>query len=203
MENRFCSGALVISLDFELHWGVLDSRPLEEYRENILGVRRGVPTLLELFRRYRIHATWATVGFLFCRTREELLAATPTTRPNYHDRRLCPYQTIAEIGDDERDDPFHYAPSLIAMIRRDPFQEIASHTFSHYYCLEPGQDRAVFEVDLRASIAVARREGIETRSLVFPRNQVNEAYLDSCARLGVAAYRGNAPGWMHRPGAPH
>ena len=201
MSPSFHSGALVISLDFELYWGVRDSKSLEQYRANILGAREAVPAMLELFTRYGIHATWATVGFLFSRTREDLLAASPPVRPGYRNRRLCPYEHARGIGGGEHDDRCHFAPSLIAAIRRRPFQEIASHTFSHYYCLEPGQDRAAFEADLRASIAAAGREGIATRSLVFPRNQVNEEYLDACAQSGIRAYRGNPRSWMYQPGA--
>jgi peptidoglycan/xylan/chitin deacetylase (PgdA/CDA1 family) len=197
----FPSGALVISLDFELHWGVRDSRTLRTYRENLLGARKAVPALLDLFRKYSVHATWATVGFLFCRSREELLAAAPHARPHYEDRSLCPYQDLAGIGADEAADPFHYAPSLVEGIRSCPRQEIASHTFSHYYCLERGQQLASFEDDLKASIAIGRRHGIEIRSLVFPRNQVNPAYLPSCARFGLKAYRGIPRPWMYQPGA--
>src|SRR5439155_23877914 len=131
----------------ELDWGVRDSRTFRKYGDNLLGVRQAVPAILELFERYEIHATWATVGFLFCRTRAELLAAAPSLRPAYEDPKLDPYRAMEEIGECEDTDPFHYAASLIALIRRRRFQEIASHTFSHYYCLEPGQDAGCFEED--------------------------------------------------------
>jgi len=124
-----------------------------------------------------------------------------SVRPRYENQRLCPYGGLAEIGADEDADPFHYAPSLIAMIRRYPFQEIASHTFSHYYCLERGQDQSSFEADLKASIAIANLHGFEINSLVFPRNQVNAEYLCACARLGLNAYRGNPRSWIYRTGA--
>src|SRR5437588_7208923 len=110
--------ALVISLDFELYWGVRDHLELNAYKENILGVRQAVPALLELFAGYGIHATWATVGFLFCRNREEILASVPDLKPHYVDGRLSPYDSIGEVGASESDDPFHYAPSLIAMIAK-------------------------------------------------------------------------------------
>ena len=38
----------VISLDFELHWGVFDTFG-ESYNENILGARKAVPKILALF----------------------------------------------------------------------------------------------------------------------------------------------------------
>src|SRR5262249_3591019 len=148
------NGALVISLDFELNWGVRDSRPGPGYRANLLGVREVVSGLLDLFARYRIHATWATVGLLFCRSREEMLDSAPVLRPQYADPRLSPYADILRVGASEAQDPLHYGASLIDRIRRAPRQEIATHTFSHYYCNEPGQDLAAFEADLAAAIAI-------------------------------------------------
>ncbi len=57
-------GTLVISLDFELNWGVHDVFTQEQYGENILGAREAIPKILDLFMEYDIHATWATVGML-------------------------------------------------------------------------------------------------------------------------------------------
>ena len=44
----------------------------------------------------------------------------------------------------EADDPLHYAPSLIDDILRRRRQELATHTFSHCYCLEEGQTEEAF-----------------------------------------------------------
>src|SRR5579862_802407 len=63
-------GAFVLSLDFELHWGVRDHEPLNgPYRPNLLGAREAIPRLLEMFKRYEISGTWAIVGFLFAESR--------------------------------------------------------------------------------------------------------------------------------------
>src|SRR4051794_24900749 len=51
-------GRLVVSLDFELYWGVRDQRSIADYRANLLGVRDVVPRLLELFERHGIRVTW-------------------------------------------------------------------------------------------------------------------------------------------------
>jgi len=82
------SGALVISLDFELNWGVRDKRRLSDYGRNILGGRKAIPLLLDLFAARRIAATWATVGLAFCGTKDKLIAALPPLRPDYADPRL-------------------------------------------------------------------------------------------------------------------
>ena len=58
-------GKFIVSLDFELFWGMQDCVDLAEYEANILGGRKAIPKILALFRKHGIHATWATVGFLF------------------------------------------------------------------------------------------------------------------------------------------
>jgi hypothetical protein len=191
-------GILVISLDFELYWGMRDVISLEDYRANLLGVRQAAPAMLDLFAAYGVHATWATVGLLFFETREQLLAGLPDRRPAYADRRLSPYFDLDRIGADERDDPFHYAPSLIRQVAARPHQEIATHTFSHYYCLEQGQTIGDFRADLSAAAAAAARFDLRLESIVFPRNQVNADYLAACAEVGIIAYRGNPDHWLYR-----
>ena len=64
-------GTFVISLDFELLWGVRDQRTIADYGANILGVRQVVPALLDLFAERNIACTWATVGLLFFATTAE------------------------------------------------------------------------------------------------------------------------------------
>ena len=196
-------GALVISLDFELYWGVRDVVSLPLYRENLLGVRRAVPAILRLFEQHGVHATWATVGFLFARSRAELAALRPERLPTYRDPTLSPYGHLEVIGEDEASDPFHYAPTLIDRIAETPGQEIGTHTFSHYYCLEEGQTAAQFGADLDAAARAGARYGDVCRSLVFPRNQFNPAYLGVLRSRGVAAYRSNGSHWAYRarPGA--
>lgn len=192
-------GILIISLDFDLYWGMLDKKPLADYRDNLLGVRKALPSLLNLFQEYAIHATWATVGFLFCETHDELLNSLPVNKPRYKDSNLSPYSYINTIGENEEEDPFHYAPSLIRMITSHPGQEIGSHTFSHYYCLAEGQDIATFEADLKAAIKVAKKFNITFKSIVFPRNQVNrEEYISICKKMGIMAYRGNKRTWIYK-----
>jgi peptidoglycan/xylan/chitin deacetylase (PgdA/CDA1 family) len=193
------SGTLVVSLDFELYWGVRDSRSLAAYQGNLLAERAVVPRLLALFSAYGIRATWATVGFLCFATREELLAAVPEQRPAYDDASLSPYPYLETIGADEASDPFHYAPSLIEQIASADGQELATHTFSHYYCLEPGQDASAFEADLRAALRAMERYGTRVESIVFPRNQVNAAYLPICRRLGIRAYRATEASRIYAP----
>ena len=67
-------GNFVISLDFELMWGVRDHATRESYGRNVLGGRQAVAAMLDLFHKRGISATWATVGALLCESKDELIA---------------------------------------------------------------------------------------------------------------------------------
>ena len=191
--------ALLVSLDFEMFWGVRDLYTLEARKDNLMQVRSAVSRILELFERYEVHATWATVGLLFTRSRKEMMAAIPEIRPSYAQARLSPYPELETVGENEQGDPFHYGSSMIRKIRDTPHQEIGTHTFSHYYCLEDGQTETQFRADLETAIDLAAKWDIDLRSLVFPRNQVNDAYLGTLRQLGIQSYRGASSHWIYRP----
>jgi peptidoglycan/xylan/chitin deacetylase (PgdA/CDA1 family) len=190
-------GALIISLDFEIHWGVRHLFPIHgNYRNNLLGEWEVVPRILGMFREYEVAATWATVGFLFALNREELQGFSPVLRPEYLEASLSPYRE--PLGSGENEDPLHYAPSLIEEIRATPRQEVATHTFSHYFCREPGQTRETFAADLQSAITIAEQRGVQIRSIAFPLNQHNPEYDDLLVKAGIICYRGNQRSWMYR-----
>ena len=192
-------GTFVISLDFELHWGVSDHRTVESYEENLRNVPEVVTRLLRLFSERNIHATWATVGMLFCRNKSELFTYVGAAdRPSYDNLKLSNYLIAEEAGENEVTDPYHYAPGLVRKIIETPFQEMGTHTYSHYYCLEPGQSVSQFYKDLTAARTLMDREKVPAISIVFPRNQYNAAYLEQCFNKGFLCYRGNYPSWIYK-----
>ncbi|HET8701488.1 MAG TPA: hypothetical protein VFL97_07465, partial [Nitrococcus sp.] len=92
---------------------------------------------------------------------------------------------------------YHFAPELIDLIKQYDGQEIGTHTFSHYYCLEEGQSLTEFVEDLSSAIKIAKDEGISIRSIVFPRNQCNLEYLPALEELGIRCYRGTESSWLY------
>ena len=185
-------GALVVSLDFELTWGVRHAGR----RVDADGARRAVDALLSVFVSEGIAATWATVGFLFAADRAEREHFAPRLRPSYHDGALSPY--AHPTGPDETRDPSHFALSLLREVQRTPGQEVGSHTHSHFFTRAPGQQRDQFAADLDSARRIATQAGFDVRALVFPKNQVNEAYLDLLPAYGFTSYRGAQRGWRHR-----
>ena len=191
-------GTLMVSLDFELFWGMLDVCPLEEYEDHVLGGRRAIPQLLRLFRQHDIHATWATVGFLFAESKQEAMAYFPAQHPSYCDPRLDPYSWFEKIGDNEDTAPCFFAPSLLKLIADTQGQEIGSHTFCHYYCREKGQTPEQFRADMQAALDIARAHGYSLTSAVLPRNEAEPEYIEILRDLGFTAYRDEENDWIHR-----
>ena len=190
-------GSLIVSLDFELFWGMLDRCPLEAYQDHVLGGREAIPELLALFQKYGIHATWAAVGFLFAENFEELSGFFPEQRPSYLNKAVDPYGTFAKIGTNEREAPCFYASSLLGRISETPGQEIGSHTFSHYYCREKGQTPEQFAADMKAARAIGEAHGYVLTSAVLPRNQCEPEYTRILRDCGFTAYRDEENDWIH------
>ena len=192
-------GTLLVSLDFELFWGMLDVCPLEDYRDNVMGGRKAIPSLLKLFEKYGIHATWATVGFLFAENYAELSSYFPQDGdlPGYDNGKLNPYDWFSGIGSDEQTAPCFYGSSLIRMVAETPGQEIGSHTFSHYYCREKGQTVDQFRSDMAAAKKIAKEHGYDLTSVILPRNQCEPEYTEVFRELGFTAYRDEENDWIH------
>ncbi len=192
--NELTNGYLVISLDFELLWGVFDKVDHKEKETYFKNTRKVILEILNLFSEYQIHSTWATVGMLFNNNWEEWKSNIPEILPNYKNTDLSAYDYGKALNSPETEF-FCFAKDLIQQIQNTPHQEIGTHTYSHYYCLEEGQTLTSFKADLEKSIKLAKQIRIELKSLVFPRNQFNEDYLKVCYDLGIENVRSNPTDW--------
>ena len=189
----------MISLDFELIWGVWDVTTKEKYGAHILGVQKVIPELINLFSNYHIKATFATVGILFAKNKQDLLNYIPSIKPAYNNTDYNVYEReFNTIGNDHTDDPYHFGYNLFELIRRSD-HELATHTFSHYFCLEEGQTPHEFDADIKAALKIAAARQVNIDSLVFPRNQINESYLPVLQSNGIRVYRGNPVSWIYKP----
>lgn len=187
-------GAFVISLDFELLWGVFDKVDWTKKAGYFNNTRRVIPEVLQLFEKYNVSCTWATVGMLFNKDWEEWNMNIPSNLPEYSNEKLSAYHFGKTIQTKETEKSC-FAPGLIKQIAETPKQEIGTHTYSHYYCLEPGQTDSSFRSDLEKAQEMASNIKIELKSLVFPRNQYNSNYLKTCEELGVKTIRTNPVNW--------
>jgi hypothetical protein len=189
-------GNFVISLDYELMWGVRDHAGRDSYGQNVLGGRRAIPVMLDLFHRRGIKATWATVGALLCESKDELVVRMKQAAVS-----RAVLGSLEDIGPDERRDPYHFGASLARRIAFCEGQEIGTHTFSHRRALEPGETLKGFAADLSHALLQLREWGIKCRSIVFPRNQYSPEHLEACGLLGLTHFRGNEQAWFYAPAA--
>ncbi len=193
-------GKLILSLVFELMWGVRDHSSAAEYGDAILGGRQAIPAMLDRFAALGVHATWATVGLLFARNRDEMIDFAPQQIPDYSDPGLNPYAALhTTVGRDETDDPYHFGRSLLDRVADVEGQEIATHTFGHVYAQETGMTLDAWRADLQSAIAIAGNAGHSLSSIVFPRNQYDKETVQACHDAGLTVFRGNPPGQAYRP----
>ncbi len=187
-------GLFVVSLDFELFWGIHDAFEIQDYYDNVNNVRRVIPQLLDLFNKYHIRATFATVGAIYHSSFEQFKKfSSDVIKPVYAKSGLSPYEDANLIKEEDYPE-LHFSPECLALIREYK-QEIGTHTYSHYYCTEPGVDLLSFESDIKKAIEIARINGDEIKTIVFPRNQIaNKHFLAVLAKYGIHAYRGNPYG---------
>lgn len=192
-------GIFTISLDFELHWGVFDKRDRQERETCYLNTLQLIPRMLELFAAYDVHVTWASVGSLFAKDQEEWEQLKPAIEPDYRMEKYSAYRWAAQNTLPQQYHWAHFAPQTVKAILQYPGQELGTHTFSHYYCLEQQNEPRAFEADLQAAQKAAALFDTKLVSLVFPRNQFNPAYLKTCFEQGITTVRSNPVNWFWSP----
>ena len=193
-------GSLIISLDFEMMWGGIDIWTPDDYgMSHVEQVREVIKRLTNVFNKFQVHATFATVGLIMQRNKEEAISHFPLSIPSYKNKKLSPYNNNFINRIPKKDEHLYFAHDLIDFLKKQSFIEIGTHTYSHYYCWEEGQTVEQFKDDLKKSIDVALSNGIKIDSIVFPRNQVSPLYLDICKQYGIKAYRGNALKYFEEP----
>lgn len=186
----------VISLDFELFWGVHDVRG-PEYFPNIKNVHNVVPALINLFEVYGVKSTWATVGLIGLNSKDELdKSSRALEKPTYTDSQYSPFAngTLDYVQDD-----MLFGPKLIQKIIGSELTELASHTLSHFYVLEDGQTSVQFDDDCYHTRSIFQEKYSRApKSIVFPRNQVNKSYFFLLEKHGITGFRGTPKHWAYK-----
>lgn len=189
--------SLVISLDFEMFWGVTDSCHISEYGRNVMGVWEAIPKILKLFTEFQVKGTWATVGMLMCKDYSEWMDRRPAILPTYT-RSICSNYKWQEAALENPN--LFFGRPLVELIMDTPSQELATHTYSHFFCGEDGVTPEQFSSDLLCAQEQIGELGGNFVSLVFPRNQIKEDFIRVLPACGIKMYRGNPKSWIYRHG---
>lgn len=176
-----------ISLDFEIRWGMrhlLKGDP-NGYREDLEMVREAVPALSELFRHYSFATTWATVGALALNSWEEFFDCIPDSFL----RSVGGFKTFEDETSSALEH-LYFAPDIVTRLANEESVELASHTFTHLFALEPGTTREDFVCDANWLARTFEQRGLRPpSSLVYPRNQI--AFVEDMMDLGIKKVRYN------------
>lgn len=170
-------GTVVFSADFELAWAFRFSKKSSNIAEKKgLIERNNFGSIVELFNKYKIPVTWATVGHLFldnCKKGKEGVAHEDMPRPFFFENRNWSYMK----GDWYEHDPctenskdsVWYAPDLISRIISSPIKhEIGCHTFSHIDCTYENCTKELMIAEVDKCVQLAAKLNLKLESFVFP-----------------------------------
>jgi len=183
INGKFNRPIFIISLDTELIWGIVhtdaDANSLVNNKKHCRGA---IDTLLNIFEKHNIPATWAVVGHLFLDRCEEEDGMPHKDMPRFKDD----WYSCDPCTDIKRD-PLFYGRDIIEKILSSSVRhEIGYHSFSHVIFSECSKE--VAEAEIREGIKLAKEFGITLKSFVFPQDKIG--HLDVLKENGFRIYRG-------------
>jgi len=188
MDYRNC-GNLIISVDFELYWGVMQRRGLGDYGNNIAGARDAALAMIELFDRYEVKTSWGYVGALTFSCKEDLLCFVEKHRDDIVCGECFPYNLLGQ-GLLNIPDKYLFCPDVVDLLASNDRVDLVSHGFLHAFPLDHRNDTDVLSTELK--LFRRREENLlwkNTAGYIFPRNQYNDALLSVLAANGFRYYR--------------
>lgn len=195
-------GKFIISLDFELIWGLAgwSNDKIDSYYNNFSNAIIALEKIVELFHKYDIKCTIAFVGAMNYNSLDELMIELKKYRkPSYRKPSFYSFDSLLPYITQRKYHVSNYfCKDIIEELAKNSKVELASHTFSHYYCLEDGQTIENFEQDIFFAIKSANRSNITIKSIIFPRNQVSKECIDICQRYGITHFRGTLNNYLYQ-----
>lgn len=178
-------GTFIVSLDCEGKWGMADHLTAWHHAHlNRAELDAAYRQLLELFRRYRIPASFAFVMAFVLSEREQAEIAdhfvdVPIEGANW----LAAFRAAQATGDLSG----WSHPELLDLVRAEPMHEIACHGFTHLPLAEELVPRAEAARELAACQEAARIKGLTLETFVYPRNL--KGWPQVLAEAGLKGFR--------------
>lgn len=187
MKNKG-NGLFVISLDYETMWGAIFNEPVYKgYKSRTIEIEKIINSILIIFSKYNIHATWAIVAAIACSGKEEACKFAPENINNLHTNKTLT-DFIKEI--DCENSKYYFQSYLISKISNTKNQEIGTHTFSHFYMYEHNNPENKINKELNISKKILEKFTKQVNTLVLPKNQVNELAIKEMKNQGIKNIRG-------------
>ena len=184
MTKELTKPTFIISLDMELIWGYTaypSSNAISLMKNDDKKVRGCIETLLNLFEKHNISATWAVVGHLFLDHCEYEDGMPHKDMPRFKEDWYS-----ADPCTDIQRDPLYYGKDIVENILSNRIEhEIGYHSFSHVIFSECS--REVAEAEIKEGVKLANEFGITLKSFVFPENKIG--HVDILKENGFKIYR--------------
>ena len=185
MTKELNKPIFIISLDTELIWGYVaypTHKAVSLMKNDDKNGRGCIDTLLNLFEKHNIPATWAVVGHLFldyCECENGMPHRNmPRFKEDWYSTDPCT---------DIQKDPLYYGKDIVEKILSNRIEhEIGYHSFSHVIFSECS--REVAEAEIKEGVRLAKEFGITFKSFVFPENKIG--HIDALKENGFKIYRG-------------
>ena len=185
LSGKVYRPTFIISLDTELIWGYTAYPSYKEVslmKNDDKKVRGCIDTLLNLFEKYNIPATWAVVGHLFLNHCEKEGGVPHKDMPRFKEN----WYSSDPCTDIQRA-PLYYGRDIVEKILSNRIEhEIGYHSFSHVIFSECS--REVAEAEIKEGLKLAKEFGIALKSFVFPNNNIG--HVDVLKEYGFKIYRG-------------
>lgn len=191
-------GKFLISLDFELFWGLSgwSKEQIAKYAPNVENSIFALMKILDLLRKYNVKSTIGYVGAMRFSSKEDFLQFVSFEKPVYDYEPYSSYNSIVPLIGSVYNKELFFCPNVISSLEKNELVELASHTYSHFYCLEDGATIENFKVDL----ASMKKLDPKLKTIIFPRNQVNNEMLSLCKEYGFTHFRDKLDHNLYRAG---
>ena len=173
------STRVVISFDFELGWGVLESNAwqLLESKGVYCKMRKDIPTVLTLLDKYSVKTTWATVsGLLDPEKTVKNLDHLPANYKESVDNFVINAKTETKNGRDIAD----------LVLGMGDLCEVGSHTTTHVNANHPTIKECHYVNDVMLSFdSLEIYSGKKIETLIFPRDEPAHSVAISSKKRGL------------------
>ena len=176
----------IISLDCEGKWGFADRIGLSH--DQVLthqNLHKAYDSILRTLADYNLKATFAFVAAFTLSEQDYLRQKIWFSERLFAGKNWLDH--FKRQVEQENNTEGWFAPDIFVRVREHQQHEIATHGFTHLPFQESLTSRDAIEKELAGINAWATWQGLDIKTMVFPRNRVG--YTDLLVKAGIQAYR--------------
>ena len=170
---------IVISLDFELGWGVLETDQWKKRESK--GVYDGLrPVWTSLLNDLDVYSIPLTIAITTSMLKAKVSEIDLSHLPESYARSVHDFLRHARFSTWNALDLFEI------LVSKQTSHDIGTHSHTHIYGAHPSCNDKVLHDDICKSVKTLRENGVSAHALIFPRDQVLRL---SAATPGITTYR--------------